>query len=140
MNRCHMPSTLIKITITEYFLAVCSVSNIVRVPACVGKRTDERFGVPYGTGSDFGDSCKTFLLPPLGYRSTAHCSTLRVRQELGTIQTRHRAAPTANSLRCSMPIGAVAGSLGRRICSLCPAAAVGSMQILLPTGSPSGKR
>src|SRR5450830_342178 len=66
MNRCHMPSTLIKATLTEDFLAVCSVSNIVRVPVCVGKRTDERFGVPYGTGSDFGNFMQNVLAPTTG--------------------------------------------------------------------------
>jgi len=61
-----MPSTLIKTTLTEDFLAVCSVSNIVRVPVCVGKRTDERSGAPYGTGSDFGDFMQNVLGPITG--------------------------------------------------------------------------
>ena len=61
-----MPSRLIEATLTEDFLAVCSVSNIVRVPVCVGKRTDERFDVPYGTESDFGDFMQNVLAPATG--------------------------------------------------------------------------
>src|ERR1035437_24029 len=98
MNRCHMPSRLIRATLTGDFLAVCSVSNIVRVSVCVGKRTDERFDVPYGTDQILETSCKTFLLPPLGYRSRYQRSTLR----LGAIHMHRRDAPTTNSLRWSV--------------------------------------
>jgi hypothetical protein len=61
-----MPSRLIRATLTGDFLAVCSVSNIVRVSVCVGKRTDERFDVPYGTESDFGDFMQNVLAPTTG--------------------------------------------------------------------------
>lgn len=73
-----MPSRLIEATLTEDFLAVCSVSNIVRVPVYVGKRTDERFDVPYGTGSDFGDFMQNVLAPTTGFSlegSTFHSAT-----------------------------------------------------------------
>lgn len=100
-----MPSTLMKATITEDFLAVCSVSNIVRVPVCVGKRTDERFGAPSVRGQILETSCKTFSLPSLGYRSRVHCSTLRLRlrQRLGAIHMHRRAASGGESARFVQP-------------------------------------